>query len=315
MLLERLSARRLAPRAPGAVCALRALGDRGASRRSLGGAALLLSGLGALGLAGCKDQAKESEARAREHAQELATLVERDVTEVERGLPEGAKRLGPLFAKEEPQKNLPAVRAAIQKVRRDVPDLLVAKSTFFAYADESGLAIRNDLEQDAMAGLNLFSIFPELQRSKDGYVATTGAFPGVVSRSGPDKDWIAASPVRREDGRTLGVFVTGWTYRRFALHLAETLKHDMQERLLQNDQRGKMPVLYVGIFDKSGAYGAPQTPSANEKALAEQGLVAKTAAGPASGTLVLTDRPFGWAAARTPKLGPDIGVFVLRSEI
>ncbi len=264
---------------------------------------------------GCKDKGKESEARAKEHAQALSTLVERDVAEIERGLPEGAKRLGPLFAKEEPQKNLPAVRSALQKVRRDVPDLGIAKSTFFAFADDSGVAIRNDLEQDAMAGLNLFSIFPELAKSKDGYVTTTGAFPGPPGKLGPDKDWLAAAPVRREDGKTFGVFVTGWTFRRFALHLSETLKHDLQEKLLESDDKGKMPVLYVGVFDKSGAYGAPQTPVPNEKALSELDLVGKTTSGSASGTLTITERVFGWAAVRTPKLGAEVGVFVLRSEI
>jgi hypothetical protein len=43
--------------------------------------------------------------------------------------------------------------------------------------------------------------------------------------------------------------------------------------------------------------------------------VNKTAAGPAQGTLSLTDRAFGWAAVRTPKLAPDTGVVVLRSEL
>lgn len=287
------------------------------SRRSLllASSTIALSALALVSLGACKDPAKESEARAKEHVQSLASLVEKDVVEVERGLPEGAKRLGPIFAKEEPQKNLPAVRSALQRSRREVPDLLIAKSTFFAFADENGVAIRNDLEQDAMAGQNLFAIFPELAKSKDGYVTTTGAFPGPPGKLGPDKDWIAAVPVRREDGKLLGVFVTGWTFRRFALHLAETLKHDLQEKLLNSDNKGKMPVLYVGVFDKSGAYGAPQTPPANEKALSELDLVGKTSGGVATGTVVLTERPFGWAAIRTPKLGTDLGVFVLRSEI
>lgn len=281
------------------------------------GAGPALAGAAALPVAvvGCKDKAKESEALARTHVETLASLAEKDVQEVERGLPEGAKRLGPMFSREEPQKNLPAVRSALQKVRRDVPDLLIAKSTFFAYADDAGVAIRNDLEQDAMAGQNLFAIFPELQKSKDGFVTTTGAFPGPPGKAGPDRDFLAAAPVRREDGKTIGILVTGWTYRRFALHLAETLKHDLQEKLLQSDDKGKMPVLYVGVFDKTGAYGAPQTPPSNEKALADMNLPDKARGGVASGTLTLTDRSFGWAAILAPKLGPDVGIFVLRSEI
>lgn len=284
--------------------------SRRASTLAISGGLVLASCLTA-----CKDPGKESEARAKEHVQSLVTLAEKDVAEVERGLPEGAKRLGPQFAKEEPQKNLPAVRSALQKVRRDVPDLLIAKSTFFAFADENGVAVRNDLEQDVMAGQNLFQIFPDLAKSKDAFVSTTGSFPGATSKAGPDKDWIAAAPVRKEDGKLLGVFVTGWAYRRFSNHLAETLKHDLQEALMASDQKGKMPVIYVGLFDKSGAYGAPQTPAANEKALADLDLVGKTSAGTASGTVVITERTFGWAAARAPKLGSEVGIFVLRSEI
>ena len=41
----------------------------------------------------------------------------------------------------------------------------------------------------------------------------------------------------------------------------------------------------------------------------------KTAGGRAEGTLIITDRDFGWVATRLPKLGPDIGLAVLRSEL
>ena len=81
-----------------------------------------------------------------------------------------------------------------------------------------------------------------------------------------------------------------------------------------------MPILYVCLFDKehvygAGAPGAAPVPEVNEKALADVGLHAKTEAGLASSPCKITDREFGWAAARLPKLGPDVGVVVLRSEI
>jgi hypothetical protein len=62
-------------------------------------------------------------------------------------------------------------------------------------------------------------------------------------------------------------------------------------------------------------YPAPSTPQVNEKALGGLDLVGQTAAGPAQGTVSITDRSFGWAALRTPKLAPDTGVVVLRSEL
>lgn len=271
----------------------------------------------ALPSAGCKDQAKESAVHAAQNATDMGALVEKDVGEIERGMPEGATRLGPLLLAggADPRQDAAGVRKALQRVRRDVMDLSIAKSTFFALADPSGIAIRNDLEEDVMAGQNLFTVFPALTKAKDGYVTTTGVFPNASTKNGPDKDWIAGVPVKQDGGATGAVFVTGWTYRFFARHLQESLKDRLTDEAKKNGTEGKIPVFYVAVFDKSGVYSAPLTPVVDEKALTEQDLVAKTAAGPAQGTLNLTDRAFGWAAVRTPKLAPDTGVVVLRSEL
>jgi hypothetical protein len=262
----------------------------------------------------CKDQAKESASRAASDVAELGALVDTDMAEVERGLPEGAKRLAPLVANgADPKQDVAGVRKALLRMRRDVGDLNVAKSTFFALADSSGMAIRNDLEEDVMAGQNLFAIFPALAKGTDGYITTTGAFPNASAKNGPDKDWVAALPVKREDGATGALLVTGWTYRYFARHLQESLKDRLVERA--KETQGKLPVFYVGLFDKSGVYCAPLTPQVDEQALASQDLPSKTGNGPYQGTVNITDRAFGFAAQRTSKLGPDTGVVVLRSEL
>jgi hypothetical protein len=266
--------------------------------------------------AGCKDQAKESAARAAADVTSLGTLVDKDVGEIEHGLPEGAKRLSTLLANgADPKQDVAGVRKALFKVRRDVQDLDIAKSTFFAITDSSGVAIRNDLEEDVMAGQNLFSIFPALTKAKDTYTTAVGAFPNGSTKNGPDEDWIAAAPVKRDDGSTGAVFVTGWTYRYFARHLQESLKDTLVETAKKSGEERKLPVFYVAVFDKTGVYSAPLTPVVDEQALAGQDLLGKTAAGPAQGTLNLTDRAFGWAAVRAPKLAPDTGVVVLRSEL
>jgi hypothetical protein len=267
-------------------------------------------------LPSCKDQAKESAARAAADVTSLGALVDKDVGEVERGLPAGAQKLSALLANgADPKADVAGVRKALLRVRRDVQDLDVAKSTFFALADSHGVAIRNDLEEDVMAGQNLFSIFPGLTKAHDGYVTTVGAFPGPPGKNGPDEDWIAGTPVKGPDGSTGAVFVTGWTWRFFARHLQESLKDQLTEEARKTGNEGKIPVFYVAVFDKTGVYSAPLTPPVDEKALADQDLVNKTAAGPAQGTANITDRAFGWAAARTPKLAPDTGIAVLRSEL
>ncbi len=267
-------------------------------------------------LASCKDQAKESARLASGDVANLGALVEKDVGEIERGLPVGATKLGSLLANgADPKQDVAGVRKALLQVRRQVPDLDVAKSTFFALADANGVAIRNDLEEDVMAGQNLFSIFPALAKARDAYTTATGAFPNAPAKNGPDEDWIAGAPVKRADGTTGAVFVTGWTYRFFARHLQASLQDQLTERARKTGDEGKIPVFYVAVFDKTGVYPAPTTPQVNEKALGGVDLVGQTASGAAQGTLNITDRGFGWAAVRTPKLAPDTGVVVLRSEL
>jgi hypothetical protein len=263
----------------------------------------------------CKDKGKDA-GEAAAQLSTLTALADRDVGEVERGMPEGGKKLAALWANgQDPAKDLPAVRKALQNTRRQVQDLNVAKSTFFALTDANGVAIRNDLEEDVMAGQNLATIFPELKNAATkGFVTTTGAFPNASTKNGPDKDWIAAVPVKKDDGSVGGFFVSGWTYRYFARHLSENLKSQLTEKA-QKSGDNKLPVFYVAVFDKSGVYSAPLTPQVNEKALSDLDLVAKTANGNAQGTVDITNRDFGWAAARVAKLGPETGIALLYSNL
>jgi hypothetical protein len=265
----------------------------------------------------CKDQNKESAAHAASHVGTLVALTEKDIGEIERGLPAGAKQLSALYANgADPRADLAGVRRALQRVRRDVMDLNVAKSTFFALADDKGVAIRNDLEEDVMAGQNLATLFPLLTKSVDGsFVTTIGSFPSTHPKAGPDKDWIAGVGVNKPDGSPGGIFVTGWSYRYFARHLSEALKSQLLDEAKATNNEGKIPVFYVAVFDRGGVYSAPFTPDVNEKAMADLGLVDKTAGGPVKGTVTITDRGFGYAAARIPKMAPDTGIVVLRSEI
>ncbi len=267
------------------------------------------------GLPGCKDKDKENSANAGQIIATLAALSEKDVAEVERGLPDGAKMLAALFTKGDPRQDIPAVRSALKKVRRDNMDLNVAKSTFFALTDDKGVAIRNDLDTDVMAGQNLITIFPELAKATTAYTTTTGSFPASGPRAENDKDWVAAVPVKRDDGSVGGLFVTGWSYRYFARHLSEALKSQLVEEAKKKGDPGKIPVYYIAVFDKSGVYTAPLVPDVNKKALEEADLVGKTASGKFQGSITITDRTFGLGAARVPKLGAETGIVIIVSEV
>jgi hypothetical protein len=265
---------------------------------------------------GCKDQGEVSRMAAKDNAAYLAELTAKDIGELERGLPEGAKRLGALLGAEGALVRDPlAVRRAMQKVQREVADLTVAKSTFFALADERGIALRNNLEPDVMAGKDLTQVFGALKDPEPhAFFTTTGQFPEATAGPRPDWTWMAASPVIMS-GKLRGFFVSGWSYRSFAHHLQTALLSEMKSKLLAAKDTGKLPILYVAVFDATGVYTERQAPELNEKALADLKLVEQTQQGVSQGVLKLTGRSFGWAAARTPLLGKEAGVVVLRSEI
>jgi hypothetical protein len=269
--------------------------------------------VGAAGV-GCRDEGKDSAARAVEHATFLADLAAKDVAELERGMPAGAAKMADLWAapSAEAPKDLQTVRQSLKALRRDVPDLMVAKSTFFALADADGMVLRNDLEQDLMAGKKATDPFPALvaatKPTTTTLVTTVGAFPGVVN----DRDWLAAVPVKKGD-KAVGVLLSGWTYRAFARHLKVALDLELQTRRTNGKDMPRAPLVYVTVFDATGAYGAPQTPPVIEKAIMDQGLTQKT--GPVQIVLTLDGRTFGLGAVRVPKLAADAGIAVLRSEI
>jgi hypothetical protein len=291
------------------------------------GAASLTAALFLCALGCGKDRGVKSAEDARADVQTLVDLTAKDVGEIERGLPEGAKKLTELLAKDPPKEGdakhtATVVRSSLLKMRQQVPDLGIAKSTFFVFSDVKGIAIRNDYETDTMGGQDLVAAWPGLKTLVEGApsAVTTGKFPAPPSPTGPDKEWVSGVAVTKADGSRQGLLVTGWTYRRFAYHLQVTLQREVQDQLLRKGDKGKLPILYVCLFDKDAIYGASApgaqpVPDVDEKALLAVGLHAKTAAGLASAPLKITDREFGWAADRLPKLAPDVGVVVLRSEL
>ena len=166
-----------------------------------------------------------------------------------------------------------------------------------------------------MAGQNLERHLPRAGQGPRRVHHGHGRIPQDVGQTGPaDEDWIAGAPVKRADGSTGAVLVTGWSYRYFARHLQEALKTHLLDEAKAAGQEGKLPVFYTAVFDKAGVYASPLTPDVDAKALASQDLVGKTESGPATGTLTIDDRPFGFAAQRTPSLAPGTGVVVLRSD-
>ena len=276
----------------------------------------VLTCLAGAGVAACKDTGKFSAARASEHVAFLAETVAKDVEEVRAGLPEGAQLLAERL-KSEPAlpKDLNAVRDALELTRRKVQDLRIAKSTFFALVDPAGVALRNDQEQDRMAGKSFFAAFPALAAGKDKYLETTGSMPEAsgVRAPRPDGQWVAAAPVR-VDGAIQAIYVTGWSWASYAYRLEFSLRGKIRSELADK-KAVKEPLVYVFVVAGKSAFGAPVTPEVSATAIAALDPLDKTKGGETFSTPIdITGRSYGLAVKRAPTLGSDIAIAVLRSE-
>jgi hypothetical protein len=270
----------------------------------------LFLGAALLALA-CSKGAKVSVEKATAQAAQAVKTVETDVEEVRRGMPEGAKQLAPLYGKATaPADDLKAVRDGLERARDKVQDLRVAKSTFFALADPGGTVLRNDREQDLMAGKSLLTPFPELKKAAAGsYVETRGSMPEASEVKGrPDGQWVAAQPVA-VDGTVKGLYVTGWAWSAYAYRLENSV------RGAARDEGAKEPLLYVYVVVENDVYGAPISPEVNAQKIAEQKPLDKIHGdAPFTAELEITGRDFGLAVRAAPALGPKVGIAVLRSE-
>jgi hypothetical protein len=278
--------------------------------------ALVLSILG-LGLCtACKDSTKLSVAKASAHAGFLAETIKKDVGEVRPGLPVGAEALAQAWKADATiETDSKAAQRALEDARKKVQDLRVAKSTFFALADTNGTVIRNDQEQDRMAGHSLFSAFSALSDAKSRYVETSGSMPEASGVRAPraDGQWVAAAPVQVA-GVTKGLYVTGWSWSAYAYRLEFALRSRIRSELMGKPTE-KEPLTYVYMLVGKAAYGAPVTPEVNMKAIADLDPLARTKGEEVlSQKIEVTGREYGLAVKRTPILGPDVAVAVMRSE-
>lgn len=263
---------------------------------------------------GCKKQSAISAEKAKADVVRLTQAAHEDVAEVRAGLPQGQKFLLPLFTTGKPPADDPhAARSALETARNKVQELRVAKGTFFAVAGTDGIVIRNDQDQDAMAGRALWPAYPELKAALAGrYVETRGSLAeasGVRGRA--DGQWVAAQPVL-QDSEVKGVYVTGWSWAAYARRLEFALASNLRSVLAEGE---KMPLVYVYIVVGKDVYGAPISPEVNAQAIAKLSpLTNASATTPTTFELEIAGREFGLAVELAPDLGRDVAISVLRSE-
>jgi hypothetical protein len=268
------------------------------------------------GLAGCADPAKQEQI-AVDALVKIAPLADADVAQVRRGLPEGAKVMGEQIDAE-PETNLVALQRVVRGSRANVEDLRTSKCTFFSFADAAGVVHRSEIDPDNLAQKQLFTVFPGLKKALEpnaGVVEAWGDMEEMhVTKTGPEHQWVVAHAVRDKAGQTKGLFVTGWSLRRFAYHIDQAAKGELV-KAAERDRKVKVPLVYVFLVKDGKAYGGPMAPDVNAHAVEGLDLVNKTQSGPYRGHVEVTGRVFGVAAQKAPNIGESIVLAVMTSEV
>jgi hypothetical protein len=268
----------------------------------------------ALSLMSCENTGEKSAQEGRAHLAFLVKAAKRDVDEVRNGMPEGARRLVELFQEAAPE--IPAAelaRSALLTTRAKVNDLDSAKSTFFLVAAADGSILRNNLEQDEMAGKNLFEVYPEAKKNRaDPYYEFSGSWDIARGVNGRDDAQRCAAASIKLNNETVGYLVSGWSWSSYAYRLETTLRSEI---LTSTKEGAKVPLVYVYVLVGSHSYGAPVAPVINGKALVKLKPLEKLKGEEVyAAPLEIERRDFGVAMQRVPELGPEVVIAVLRSE-
>jgi len=267
-------------------------------------------------VSGCKDTAKISATQATAHVAMLAETAQKDVAEVRSGLPQGAELMGAAIAADATVRTDPKAAAeALRNARRKVQDLRMAKSTFFALADEKGIVIRNDQEQDRMVGKPLFASYPRLSEALSHYVETTGSMPEAAGVRAPraDAQWVAGVPAGHA-GAVSAIYVSGWSWSSYAYRLEFALRGQIRTELASKPGENE-PLVYVFVVVGDDVYGTPVSPEVSRSAVSALHPLSKIKGDETWADKVdITGRSYGVAVKKTPILGDNVGIAVLRSE-
>jgi len=263
---------------------------------------------------GCANEGEKSARLVVPNLKYVASAVERDLGEVRRGMPAGAKELTTLFERAAPERPAAAdAREELVRLRSDNPDISSAKSTFFLIAASDGTILRNNLDSDEMAEKNLFQVYPATKNAlTQDYVELGGSWDvarGVNNR--PDAQWLSSARIMVK-GTPVGLFVSGWSWSSYAYRLEMALRSEVLGETKSGD---KVPLLYVYVVVDGHAYGTPVSPVVNGEEILKLNPVAKAKGKDMwTGPIEITRRAFGLGLKHIPLFSSDVVVAVLRSE-
>ena len=200
----------------------------------------------------CTDSAKVSEEKAVAQAERLAKLADDDVEEVRRGSSSRCQMARARVGRQErsARRSQPRAPRARSRARRQPRS---RRRQEHVLRDDrrqrEGAAQRSRARHDGrqIAGRVVPWTMSKVLAGET--IEMRGSMPETAgARTGGDEQWVAAAPVRDAQGKVRGIYASGWSMRRFAYHLEETLKHDMtSEALRAGDKHVKLPLIYVFV--------------------------------------------------------------------
>lgn len=254
---------------------------------------------------GCSDHAK----LAQEHSSDATNMAletfTRDVEQVRKGMPEGAKILGARMPAD-PRGNRLELQTSIKAARDNVKDLAYAKSTFFSFAGTDGVVLRSEIDPDRLVDQNVLTVFPDLKKALEpgaGLVEAYGemdALRGV--KKGNDIAWIVAHAVPGADGKPQGLFLSGWSIRLYIGFVQDAVRSKLDTKTKDTSEKVEA---YLYLVKGSGAYGHPDAPDVHAEELLKHDLVNKVKNGDYRAKVELEDKTWGIVAKKAPQFGDD----------
>ena len=244
----------------------------------------------------------------------VQALVREDIERGMIGVQSAATKIARGFLVEDHDRRQREIRTALHLLRqppRGIPELMISPISFVAAVDPDGRVICRDADPDLMAGFDAGRQFPIVRRALAEGLAGSALeeFPSTEEGQPGSRTVLYVAPSVHE-GRVVGAVLSGTPLWRTAQRIGRQLQAD------HADEVSHGLILWVYLFegDRLHHHGTPAdldtvVPDAAQR---RAGLAASP--GGFTGELVQFGRWYAYGVVPLPRIGPDVGAIVFRSD-
>jgi hypothetical protein len=289
-------------------------------------------------LTSCEEGARHAQREiVRTHVPRIQQLVREDIEHGIAGVERAAEKLAPGFGVDDPERRVRELRTALRLLRqppRGIPELMISPIAFVATVGSDGRVLCRDLDPDPMAGFDAAAAFESVRRALEegfaGYAfvefpnarapatgeqeAGGGSEGDVASRHtspgpGTSPTMLYVAPVRWQ-GAIVGAVIAGTPLWREAQRLGRQLQADAANEIAN----GLILWVYLYHGDRLHHHGTPtDLDTVVPDAAARRAGLARSPGG-FTGQLVQYGRWYAYGVVPLPRIGPDVGAIVFRSD-